>query len=519
MAKHKSKAVTEFGDFQTPDDLALKATRRLRAIGIKPRYIVEPTCGKGAFVLAAVTVFPSAETVIGVEINREYLELARSRISAAPRGRRVRLVEGNFFKYAWDELLHDAASPWLILGNPPWVTSAELGAIESENLPEKSNFHGRSGIEALTGKSNFDISEWMLLRHLEWLKGHSGAVAMLCKTAVARKILAHAWKHRYPVKAAWMFKIDALSDFGAAVDACFFVIETAPDASTTQCKVFDGLDTEKVSYTIGFNEGLLINDMAAFARRRPLLGPEERYKWRSGIKHDCSKVMELRHAASGYKNGLGEVVHIEDAFLFPMFKSSDIGKGRCRCRGVMLVTQRRVGEDTSCIQDVAPQTWRYLQKHSAILDKRGSSIYRNKPAFAIFGVGGYSFAPWKVAISGFYKELRFACIGPIDDRPPVFDDTIYFLPCWSEAEARFLEKMLNSMPAREFYESMIHWADKRPITVELLRRLSLKKLAILSGEGDQYERFSAALPEHVQQRIPMKNDAASEQIGFKFGTS
>jgi hypothetical protein len=190
-------------------------------------------------------------------------------------------------------------------------------------------------------------------------------------------------------------------------------------------------------------------------------------------------------------NGLGERVRIEDKFLFPMLKSSDVGNGRNECRAVMLVTQRVVGEDTSIIRDKAPRTWKYLQAHRDALDRRASSIYRNKPPFSIFGVGSYSFSPWKIAISGFYKSLRFMRIGPpLGHNPVVFDDTIYFLSCWSEEEAAFLEEMLNSPPAIEFYGSMAHWDEKRPITVDLLKRLSMRKLAKELGRERDYARFS-----------------------------
>jgi hypothetical protein len=112
--------------------------------------------------------------------------------------------------------------PWLILGNPPWVTNADLGAIESNNLPNKSNFQGRSGIEAITGKSNFDISECMLLRYLDWLEGTEGAIAVLCKTAIARKILLHTWRKRKPlrsrgVRVGWGVP-EVLGAFGANLD-------------------------------------------------------------------------------------------------------------------------------------------------------------------------------------------------------------------------------------------------------------------------------------------------------------
>ena len=58
--------------------------------------------------------------------------------------------------------------------------------------------------------------------------------------------------------------------------------------------------------------------------------------------------------------------------------------------------------------------WGYLLAHADLLDARSSSIYRKRPRFSVFGVGPYTFAPWKVGISGFYKTLDFRAIGPVD---------------------------------------------------------------------------------------------------------
>lgn len=138
---------------------------------------------------------------------------------------------------------------------------------------------------------------------------------------------------------------------------------------------------------------------------------------------------------------------------------------------------------------VYERTWNYLQKHKVFLDKRGSTIYRNRPPFSIFGTGSYAFAPWKVAISGFYKKLDFKVVGPVRNRPAMLDDTIYFLPCESRGEASFLSEILNSEPAREFLRSMVFWAEKRPITVELLRKLDIKAFLILVTAGAPSRRL------------------------------
>lgn len=181
-----------------------------------------------------------------------------------------------------------------------------------------------------------------------------------------------------------------------------------------------------------------------------------------------------------YVNGLGERVQLEEDFLYPMLKSSDLAK-RVGPSRYMLVTQRSIGEETSTIENRAPLTWRYLESHAEVLDSRSSSIYRNRPRFSIFGVGDYSFAPWKVSISGFYKKLDFVPVGPKDGKPVMLDDTCYFLPCESEEDAGQLADLLNAQEARGFFEAFIFWDAKRPITINLLSTLDLDALAAECG--------------------------------------
>lgn len=94
----------------------------------------------------------------------------------------------------------------------------------------------------------------------------------------------------------------------------------------------------------------------------------------------------------------------------------------------------------------------------------------------MFGLGDYSFSFWKVAISGFYKKLYFKVIGNYDSKPIVLDDTCYFIACKTQEQAEYTLFLLNSYIAQEFFESFIFWDAKRPITIEILRRLDLTVL-------------------------------------------
>lgn len=475
----KSKQRTEFGDFQTPLPLADAVCDLLRRLGSDPAAVVEPTCGQGRLLLAALDRFPQATAAIGLDVNAGYLAGLEASLATRAAGRTVRLVHGNFFATDWAAMLAELPEPLLVIGNPPWVTNAELGALDSGNVPHKSNFQRHAGLDAITGKSNFDISEWMLIRLLESLQGRSGTLAMLCKTAVARKLLLHAWKHDFSLQAAALYEIDAARHFAANVAACLLICVFHPSGRTKQAGVFPGFEAAQPILELGWRRGHVVANVEAFDRWSHLAadGTDRTYVWRSGVKHDAARVMELRAVEGRWYNKLGQSVDLEPTYLYPLLKSSDIASGRtARPTHCMLVTQSGVNAATEAIRESAPKTWAYLLGHAPLLDGRRSSIYRQRPRFSVFGVGDYTFAPYKVAISGLYKKLRFEVVGRYEGKPVVFDDTVAFLACRSRREAQRLASLLNSQPAREFYSAAIFWDAKRPVTIDVLKRLDLRKL-------------------------------------------
>jgi hypothetical protein len=487
-ASRKGRKTEEFGDFQTPASLARQVCKLLAARRVAPTSILEPTCGAGSFLLAALDHFPGLKRALGVEINPDHVNRLTAALRLRSDAAKVQIVQGDFFAFDWPKHLADFPDPILVLGNPPWVTNARLGALRGKNLPKKSNFQNHSGLDAVTGKSNFDISEWMLIRILELLAGRQATIAMLCKSAVARKVLAHAWKNGITLGGADVYSIDAEERFGASVEACLLVCALAPSPGPRQCRVYSSLKDDQPERAIGYEGGQLIADLPAYQRWRHLEGRSP-YAWRSGIKHDCARVMELRKEGSRYRNGLGELVELEDDFLYPMLKGSELANGRVqRPRRWMIVPQKAVGDDTAFLRVQAPKTWRYLQEHGEALDRRASSIYRKRPRFAVFGVGPYSFSPWKVAIAGLYKKLHFTVVGSVAGKPIVLDDTCAFVACESEEEAAFLAGLLGSPAAQEFLSSLVFWDAKRPVTIELLRRLNVLALARACGASGALAR-------------------------------
>jgi hypothetical protein len=477
-------AKKEFGDFQTPDSLATRSVALVAEIFGTPDIVIEPTAGLGAFLKASAKQWGRKREYQGYELNRKYVDHARRSLSQFA----VQILHRDFFREDWKRnLAKSGKARILVIGNPPWVTNSELGQLGSRNVPKKTNFQGLRGLDALTGKSNFDIAEWMLIRLIEALP-ENGAIAMLCKTMTARKVLRHFWKTDAGLEGSSLFLINAKAEFDAAVEACLFVA-TGRRTAERVATVYADLDTASASTRFGLVGGDLVSNIDAYQTHRNLDGGTSTYTWRSGVKHDASSIMEFTREGHKLVNGFGEAVEIEEDYVFPLLKSSDLGNGRITIRKSVLVTQRHTGDDTSEIQLKAPKTWRYLMRHADALDGRKSSIYKNRPKFSVFGIGSYSFAPWKIAISGLYKNISFVVVPPCDERPVMVDDTCYFIPCQSREEAEHLFELLSSAAAKEFLNSLVFADSKRPITVDVLRRLSFVELARELGKLDELQWF------------------------------
>lgn len=458
----------EFGDFQTPDGLvsAVLAKLNLEQFG----RILEPTCGVGNFLRGAKDIRPTAE-LRGVEVQEHYAKVAAEHAA-------ITVADAMQFDFG-KEIPWQTEEPLLVVGNPPWVTNAALTALGSDNKPKLTNIRGLKGLDAMTGASNFDIAEAIILKLIAELSAQSPTIAMLCKTQVARNVLSYCEQFRLGVSEAHIYEIDAKRWFNAGVDACLFVLVLGVGQKNYVADLYDSLDSECPRKQIGVVDGRLVSDVAKYVHTKAADGTSP-VMWRQGIKHDGTHAMELVEANGPHRKS-GEPVDIEGDYLYPLLKCTDVFRGRTtELTKWMVVPQRHTGDDTSLLQVAAPRLWKYLVENAEILDNRKSSIYRNRARFCIFGVGEYSFAPYKVAVSAMHKKPVFRLVAPINGRPPVFDDVCYFASFQDLDEAALVTAILGSGPAQDLIESLCFTDSKRPITKKLLQRLDLTVLASLT---------------------------------------
>lgn len=491
-----------YGDWQTNFELALNICRLLKKNGINPKVIIEPTCGKGNFILAALQTFDSVEDIYGIEIHKPYIDELKIRIlqyyiDTPDRTKvKIHLYNQNIFSFDFSNIKKSLDKrEVLVLGNPPWVTNSKLGSIGKDNLPKKSNFKRLSGMDALTGKSNFDIAEYICRQMISFLSGENASLALLLKNSVIKNILHEQKTNGLPINDIHQYSIDAKKEFNVSVAASLLFC-TINEAASKHCKIKD-FYTLKDIHEYGWVNNNFVSDIGLYQKysymdgRSPLV-------WWSGIKHDCAKVMELAYNNGQYTNGMGEVVDIEDDMIYPLIKSSDIkGKMISSTRKYVIVTQKTTSDDTVCISVKYPKAYKYLLSHAEFFDNRGSRIYKGRTRFCIFGIGEYSFKPYKIAVSGLYKKPTFTIITQVSGKSVMLDDTCYMLGFDTLDDAMTTLQLLNSKPVQSFMESLIFADAKRVINKELLMRIDLMKALEHSStcliDNSVSEHYSAIL--------------------------
>jgi hypothetical protein len=184
----------------------------------------------------------------------------------------------------------------------------------------------------------------------------------------------------------------------------------------------------------------------------------------------------------------------------------------------VLVTQQGLGEDTARLEHGAPRLWRYLQAHAERFARRRSSVYRGRPPFAIFGVGPYSFAPFKVAISGLHPARAFRAVGPVEGRPVMLDDTGYFLPCSTAFEAAALTALCNDPVALDLIRSASFADAKRPVTKALLQRVDLRAILERVDRQRLLTRAAAIFTDELGAGPAGPCSPARDQLGEEFSS-
>jgi hypothetical protein len=169
------------------------------------------------------------------------------------------------------------------------------------------------------------------------------------------------------------------------------------------------------------------------------------YRIRHGLKDDAKAVFSVDSAL---------LSDVESTHVYPYLRSKHVVRWGLFGHDQFLVPQRRAGEDNErALREEAPATYDYLRRHRDRLEARGSSWFDAGPFYSLFGLGPYTWAPYKVVWCRLGFRPRFAVVSTVDDadlgeKLVVPGDHCMFVACDDEREAHYLCALLNAAPYR-----------------------------------------------------------------------
>jgi ribosomal protein L3 glutamine methyltransferase len=138
---------------------------------LEPNRILDMCCGGGSLTILMAMMYPNAE-VVGVDLSKEALELAKENVQLHGLGKNINLVESDLFSY-WKTgapLYSGNKFYDLMICNPPYVNAHSMSQLPPEFLHEPrgalaSGQDGMDFIRRLLKEAKYFLREegWLVL--------------------------------------------------------------------------------------------------------------------------------------------------------------------------------------------------------------------------------------------------------------------------------------------------------------------------------------------------------------------
>lgn len=402
----------------------------------------------------------------------------------------------------------------LIVGNPPWVRWSKLPNTYRERAKPTCERYEIFSETPHHGGNELDISGMITYTTADkWLKPGGTLVFVLTQTHFqtpsSQGFRRFRINHEYRLPPVSVDDLKALKPFpGAANKTSIAVFRKTPKAPTypvpynlwtaaagsgraipanlSPADVMKRVKIEANEATPVGEEGSpwAILAPGRFKVLKKLAGKSAWVQGRKGITADlngiyfveCSasnaenKLIEVRTRPNAGKTNIGKArsFWIEPTLLYPLLKgASDFEACYLRKKHNLfaIVPNKGITRDAGAVSEEfmdthCPNTKRYFKSFEKLLRTRSTWSKRmpQAPFYAVYNVGDYTFAPYKVIWaeqSGDFSAAvaTSAKVPLIGARPYVPDHKIFFVEFDEETPAYFLCGLLTSSLTKEFVES------------------------------------------------------------------
>lgn len=404
----------------------------------------------------------------------------------------------------------------VVVGNPPWVRWSKLPELyrqrvkptcEQYDIFSRTPHHGGNELD-ISAMISYTVSD-------KWLKD-GGRLAFVITQTLFQSPSSEGFR-RFRINDAYRLvpksvdDLKALKPFpDAANKTAIFVAEksstSAPvyplpyfvwnaaggakkviPAKSSKLSAMAGVDIKQCEATPVGDEGSpwSILPVGYFSNLANLAGQSAWAQGRKGITVDLNGIYFVNVTRQNAETGLVEIETrpeagktdigpkqrrwIEPDLLFPLLKGAgDFSACHVKPRDTLYalvpnhgITKEEYEAAEETIDAKLPKTRAYFRSFKKLLEER--STYRgrmpNAPYYAIYNVGDYTFAPWKV-IWAEQKDFCAAVVSKafvplVGNRPVVPDHKLFFVEFDSPQPAYFLCGLLNTSKVRLFIESHV----------------------------------------------------------------
>jgi SAM-dependent methyltransferase/copper chaperone CopZ len=211
----------------------------------------------------------------------------------------------------------------------------------------------------------------------------------------------------------------------------------------------------------GANAVYWLNILGVSSRRKEKIEIPTYLRNILGIQDEEIEIKDIvvENLTKGTKKGVKKIkspVAIEDFFVFPLIKTRHLKKWVLN--GYIYTLQmhdpkKRIGYDEQWVKVNFSKTYRYLKRFEDAIRKRGSRVVRQLmekgPFYGMYGIGEYTFSPFKVVWNQFGTKLKACVISSVNDeflgeKMILPEHHLGFITTEKENEAHFICAVLNS---------------------------------------------------------------------------
>jgi hypothetical protein len=414
----------------------------------------------------------------------------------------------------WVKLIQNSFAPLLhtefdyVIGNPPWI---KWDFLSREYKNKLGNLYlniyklfSHKGMKAGMGLAHDDISVVFMYVAIDKYLKQGGKLGFVMKQTLYKSVAGNEFRKfkiekngnaPVPLKVLKVNDMLALEPFksSAQAETSTIIIEKglqtkypvpysiwlpkikSPDEHDSLEKVIkETTITEKDAYPDNKND---LSDIWILAnkgeQKKEFKKGQNYYAPRHGIVNDLNGVffvniigkegkdLLIENQTKATKKPVEQIrTKIEKDLLFPFLKPKNTGRWGTNGYSYALLPQKKHGENNeSELRTKFPLTYKYLFKFKDNLLGRASKWFKIKgfPFYSLFGLGEYSFAPFKIVWCCMTYAPDFSVVSEINDKfigkkKVMPDNTIGYISTNNENEAHYICALLNSAHVSEMLE-------------------------------------------------------------------